>query len=1030
MPITNKSYFSKKILPIMLSAVVLLTSFGAFAGTAYASANSITVSYSHGKAYISGVSNSVFSATDSDGSSGIAYCMDKGQRYTSGNKVFSNPKECPADLNYIMNMGYPNTSASKLANLAGVSSLTKDQARAATQMALWSCGYGNDIKINSRSAGTASGGAKVLKAAKWLYNNRNDDQAGFLTFYYYSNGTSGHQRFLYSVGDETNTLTFMKISAAPKITEKNSYYGDLTDARFKLYEGSEANGTAVDTLKVKKGTLADVFDVDDDMELSDADIDNTTEKLLKKAGITSMSDTIYYTDIEDEDLKGSHEFESGQKYTIVETTVPTGFKKSKNLVFTLDKGNNIQILANEPIIGQIKLNKTSGNTLISNDNSCYSLAGAVYEVKGANTFNSDVVRTITTDANGKAETPADLPLGKYVVKEIKPSPGYAIDLTPHDVTLTANDAVDDVAIKTVSSVEIPQNDPVTIMLQKNDSELKQNTAQGDASLSGAEYTVKYYDGQYSSVSAAESSGKLKRTWVFKTDPDGFINIQDPEYFVSGDKLYYDTRDRVTFPLGTVLIQETKTPEGYLIDKTIHLRNITSGGKTVEPVETFVSPTSIEVVYRGDLELVKISEKDHERLANVPFKLTSKTTGETHTIVTDKNGYASTNADWNPHDQNTNKGQSSEDGIWFSLNHDGNGKYFSESAPDNSRGALIYDTYIIEEQKCESNKDKELIPAFEVSIYKNNNLVKLGTLSNEKAKLPEIGTKAKDVESGGQTLVSDPEAKIIDTVSYKNLKIGETYSLTGKLMNKKTGEPLLVGGKEVTASAVLTPEAINGTVDVEFTFNATSLGGIDLVVFEYLYLDADLIAKHTDINDEGQTIKITEPKIGTTATNKKDGSKELDAKEKVTILDTVKYTNLIPGKTYTMKGILMDKVTGKPLLIDKKEVTAEKEFTPDKADGTVELEFTFDASALAGKEIVVFENLFRNDSLITSHADIADKDQTVKVKTPAPGKEKSDTPTGSSSQTGDKFNIWLAVALALSAIGALVTKIIISRKSIS
>ena len=102
--------------------------------------------------------------------------------------------------------------------------------------------------------------------------------------------------------------------------------------------------------------------------------------------------------------------------------------------------------------------------------------------------------------------------------------------------------------------------------------------------------------------------------------------------------------------------------------------------------------------------------------NVPFSITSKTTGESHTIVTDKNGYASTSAEWNKHTANTNRGETSEDGIWFGT-----------SKPDDSKGALIYDTYILEEHRCETNEGMNLLK-IEVEVYRNHVVIDMGTLS--------------------------------------------------------------------------------------------------------------------------------------------------------------------------------------------------------------------------------------------------------------------------------------------------------------
>ena len=178
------------------------------------------------------------------------------------------------------------------------------------------------------------------------------------------------------------------------------------------------------------------------------------------------------------------------------------------------------------------------------------------------------------------------------------------------------------------------------------------------------------------------------------------------------------------------------------------------------------------------------------------------------------------------------------------------------------------------------------------------------------------------------------------------------------MDKGTGEPLLVDGAEVTAEVEFTPESADGTVELTYTLDASLFAGTSTVVFETLYQDGVEIAAHTDINDEAQTVEITEPEkptLGTTATV--DGQHTADPTGEITIVDTVTYNGLIPGKTYTISGVLMDKATSEPLLVDGAEITAEVEFTPESASGTVELTYTLDASTLAGATIVVFETLY-------------------------------------------------------------------------
>ena len=198
-----------------------------------------------------------------------------------------------------------------------------------------------------------------------------------------------------------------------------------------------------------------------------------------------------------------------------------------------------------------------------------------------------------------------------------------------------------------------------------------------------------------------------------------------------------------------------------------------------------------------------------------------------------------------------------------------------------------------------------------------------------------------------------------------------------IMDQATEKPLTIDGKQVTSEATFTPTESSGTVEVTFTFPADTLANTKVVVYEYLYLDGKEVATHTDINNKCQTITFGDsPAIGTTATV--DGEKTAKPSEELTITDTVEYSGLIPGKTYKLSGVLMDKETEEPLLVDDKEVTSEVEFVAEKESGTVEMTFTLDASALVGKHIVVFETLYYNDKEIAAHTDIEDEDQTVLI----------------------------------------------------
>ncbi|MDG4958383.1 VaFE repeat-containing surface-anchored protein, partial [Lactococcus lactis] len=189
-----------------------------------------------------------------------------------------------------------------------------------------------------------------------------------------------------------------------------------------------------------------------------------------------------------------------------------------------------------------------------------------------------------------------------------------------------------------------------------------------------------------------------------------------------------------------------------------------------------------------------------------------------------------------------------------------------------------------------------------------------------------GTTATDKSDGDKVLDADQQVTINDAVDYTGLTVGKEYTINGVLMDKSTGKPLEVDGKEVTGSTTFTPTTADGTVNVEFTFNASALKGQTIVVFEKAYQGDKEVASHEDINDEGQTVEVANPKLGTTATDKSDGDKVLDADQQVTINDAVDYTGLTVGKEYTINGVLMDKSTGKPLEVDGKEVTGSTTFT--------------------------------------------------------------------------------------------------------
>lgn len=798
-------------------------------------------------------------------------------------------------------------------------------------------------------------------------------------------------------------------------------------------------------------------------------------------------------------------------------------------------------------VGNAKVKKTTANEIVTNGNAMYSIAGATFGIFSDQNC-SNQIGTLTTNENGDTNE-VEVTAGTVYIKELSAPKGYKLD------TIVSSLKVEAGKTATLNVSDVPKVTETLVDLFKIDMETGKATAQGDAALAGAEFTWHYYDGLYTKDNLPE---KATRTWVTKTvaekDSNGTVHYVTKlvdAYKVSGD-VFYTQNEKNVLPLGTLTVEETKAPDGYLLDgaymqagdsteqiKGMYLTQITEDGElavlsgsnqysvsdqvirggvkiqkrdletketkaqgsatlkdtafaiislnenpvlvegklykkneTVKTIQTGIdgiATTSADLlpygkykleetkapegyltdgakaiefsitengkivdltdeshsiynqIKRGDLEGVKIGAGTHKRLANVPFKITSKTNGESHIIVTDKNGQFSTASNWASHKRNTNAGTSSEDGIWFGT-----------SEPDDSKGALLYDTYEIEELACEFNKGMKLIPAFEVVVSRNKVTIDLGTLTDEYEKEITIHTTATDKETGEKIIVAGKKVTIVDTVTLDGLEEGRKYQLKGWQMLKEENAELLIDGKRVESDYTFVADNEKMKVEISYTFDASELGGQNLVTFEELY---DLknpeepvkVAEHKDIDDEGQTVLITERKISihTTATDK-NGKKEIEAGKDLTIVDTVTLEGLEIGTNYKLSGWQMIKAENAKLLIDGKEVTNDYEFTADKENMEVQIEFTFNGSTLGGKQLVTFEELYdmtnsEEPKKVTEHKDINDEGQTVTIKevpgTPTPETPGTTTKTSNPPKTGDtaKAGLWLAIA-ALSAIG--------------
>ena len=813
------------------------------------------------------------------------------------------------------------------------------------------------------------------------------------------------------------------------------------------------------------------------------------------------------------------------------------------------EGQNLGQFFAELAVGNGKIQKSSSNTTVTNGNDCYSLSGATYGVYSDKGCTKSVA-ILTTNANGNTDT-VELRAATYYVKETKAPKGFQLDKNVYTMTVKVNETT------TLKVSDKPKVTDTLVELFKIDMEISKATPQGNASLEGAEFVWKYYDGYYTKDNLPSEP---TRTWTTKTTTEKdsnnevhYITRLADSYKVLGDS-FYTQNGTICLPLGTITVKEKTAPNGYLLEgaymqaagsseqiKGVYVAQITEDGElaalsgsnqysvldkvirggvkiqkrdletkdtkaqggatlkdtafeiislndnavlvdgklynkneVVKTIHTGVDgiattaadtlpygkyrieesnapegyltdgakPIEFEItedgkivdltdeahsiynqIKRGDIEGVKIGAGTHKRLANVPFRITGKTTGESHIIVTDANGQFSTSSDWVSHKQNTNAGKTSEDGIWFGT-----------STPDDSKGALLYDTYTIEELRCDSNKGMTLIPAFDVVVLRNKVVVDLGTLTDEYEPEITIHTTATDKVTGEKSIVAGKNVIIVDTVTLDGLTKGTKYQLKGWQMVKSENAQLLIDGEPVENDYTFTAKKSEMEVEVSYTFNASALGGKDLVTFEELYDlsnpdEPTKVAEHKDIEDEGQTVTITERIITmhTTATDKATGEKTIEADDKVTIVDTVTLDGLEKGVKYTLKGWEMVKSENAELLMNGKRVENDLTFTAEDSKMEVQIEFTFNASELGGKELVTFEELYDVTNpdepiKVAEHKDIKDKGQTVTVKEnlespTAPEEPSTPTKTSDSPKTGDNTPfVALFAMMGISAAG--------------
>ena len=597
-------------------------------------------------------------------------------------------------------------------------------------------------------------------------------------------------------------------------------------------------------------------------------------------------------------------------YLIQEVKAPEGYLVNDEILevtITEDGTDNLHVKTyNESIKGNdtiqrggVKVAKIDNDldtnyaqgdaTLSGAEFTIYNQSKETVMVGGKEIEKGGAALVITTNADGIATSDAHaLPYGSYLVKETKPSKGYLLNTEWSRAFTIREDG------KIVDLTEDKVREAVErggVQIIKRDKELVKSEALGGARLDDIAMTIKNVSGRdvvvrkdldnktdkvdwkkLESKSAMFEDESIKRVATGKDVGKITVHWNEEKKAYTAETLADD------LPYGTYTIRESKTNETYQrTDKTEHMFTIREDGVIVafDDNKNEMALTFDDYVYRSDVQGTKIADSTSERFSFVPFKIISVTNGETHVVVTDKNGFFSTkdrraagdldedeDADTarkqNPFDdlleakdiKTADLEKRSQDilhGVWF-----GTGE-FGDKAPMNSKfGALPYDSYILEEMPCEHNEGYILQKFyFTVDQKSQNGFVDLETITDD---VPEIGTTAS-VDGKNKNIRPQKEITLVDVIEYKNLKKGETYTAKGVLMDKATGQPVLdMNGKQITAEQEFKTFMSNGKVKVTFTFDATSLYGKDTVVFEKVFdSEGHVAARHEEIDDEGQTV---------------------------------------------------------------------------------------------------------------------------------------------------------------------------------
>ena len=584
------------------------------------------------------------------------------------------------------------------------------------------------------------------------------------------------------------------------------------------------------------------------------------------------------------------------------------------------------------------------------------------------------IDTFYTNSDGYLITPETLPYGKgYSVVEVQAPYGYILDSTPVYFDITAEKISEENGVTIVKAEKKNTPQKGTITVEKTGEIFSNVTAVGggytDESGNDVALTT-VYQPEYS---VSGLSGAVFEIYADEdiTTPDGTVRAKKDELVATLKTNTKGTAISKQLYLGKYRVVEKTAPNGFVLNRTINHIELTYSGQNEKVTNTSTSFTNDR--QKAEINLTKILEQDekfnignNDEILNVSFGL-----------YTDEDLKAS------------------------------NGTVIPENG-------LIEIVTCDEKGKATFKTDLPIGKYYVKEISTGNHYI----LSDKK--YPIVFEYAGQDTATVHISVNDGEP-IINSIIYGTIK--------GLKIDRETGENIagaLFGlfnaeKKEFTEkTAILTSES---NEDGIFTFDNVPYG--EYIVRELKPAEGYLPNEENyqaTVSEDEEVIEITvkndkTPELGTTATI--DGKKEFTVNGDITIDDVVSYKHLTAGKEYTIKGVLMDKSTGKQFLVDGKEVCSEVTFTPETADGEVTVSFTFDGSVITKEtEIVVFEALYREGTEIAVHADIEDEGQNVTIH-PQPEPEKP--------QTGDNSNLGFYIGLGSVAVGGLIAFLIIKFK---